>query len=100
MIQSSCRTVTADWSLPGQTCNLCARCQRQDCREMKKFELHLDALITIAVVLVLAVGFIVYQRHQYSKVMQENIDLTWEIETLKVDFQSIADRLDACTNGN
>ncbi len=67
---------------------------------MKKFELHLDALITIAVVLVLAVGFIVYQRHQYSKVMQENIDLTWEIETLKVDFQSIADRLDACTNGN
>lgn len=67
---------------------------------MKKFELHLDALITIAVVLVLAVGFIVYQRHQYSKVMQENIDLTWEIETLKVDFQGIADRLDACTNGN
>ena len=67
---------------------------------MKKFELHLDALIVMVVVLALAVGFIMYQRHQYSEVMQENLDLAWEVETLKVDFQRMSARLDACTNGD
>lgn len=67
---------------------------------MRKFELHLDALVTAVVVFVLAASFIVYQRHQYAEVLQENIDLTWEIETLKADLQINAARLDACANGN
>jgi hypothetical protein len=65
---------------------------------LKKFELHLDALIAVAVVLVLAGGFIVYQRVQYSELLQENIDLMWEVETLKVDLQTTASRLEACAN--
>jgi hypothetical protein len=67
---------------------------------MKKFEFHLDALITVVVVFVLAVGFIVYQRHQFSEVLQENIDLTWEVETLKVDLQRNATLLEACARGS
>jgi hypothetical protein len=63
---------------------------------MKKFEFHLDALITVIVVFVLAIGFILYQRHQFSIVMQENIDLTWEVETLKVDFELKSRLLDRC----
>ena len=63
---------------------------------MKKFEFHLDALITVIVVFVLAIGFILYQRHQFSIVMQENIDLTWEVETLKVDFELKSRMLDRC----
>jgi len=63
---------------------------------MKKFEFHLDALITVIVVFVLAIGFILYQRHQFSTVLQENIDLTWEVETLKVDFELKSRLLDRC----
>jgi hypothetical protein len=67
---------------------------------MKKFELHLDALITVVVVFVLTASFIVYQRQQYAEVMQENIDLRWEVETLKIDLQMNAARLDACAIEN
>jgi hypothetical protein len=66
---------------------------------MKKFEFHLDALITVIVVFVLAISFILYQRHQFSIVFQENIDLTWEIETLKVDFELKSRMLERCENG-
>jgi hypothetical protein len=67
---------------------------------MRKFDLHLDALIAIVLVFVLAAGFIVYQRQQYAEVMQENIDLIWEVETMKADLQINAARLEACTSGN
>ena len=65
---------------------------------MKKFELHFDALFTIIIVFVLAVGFILYQRYQYSVVLQENIDLTWENEKLKVDLIVEKSLLDKCKN--
>ena len=65
---------------------------------MKKFELHLDALITIIIVFVLAVGFILYQRYQYSVVLQENIDLTWDNEKLKADLIFNTNLLDKCKN--
>ena len=65
---------------------------------MKKIELHLDALITIAVVFVLAISFLLFQRYQYSNVLQENIDLTWENEKLKVDLIWETSLLDKCEN--
>jgi hypothetical protein len=65
---------------------------------MKKFEFHLDALITVIVVFALAISFILYQRHQFSEVFQENIDLVWEVETLKVDLELKSRWLDRCEN--
>jgi len=65
---------------------------------VKKFELHLDALITIAVVFVLAIGFLLFQRYQYADVLQKNIDLTWDNETLKVDLVLKTNLLDKCNN--
>ena len=65
---------------------------------MKKIELHLDALISIVVVFVLASSFILFQRHQYSKVLQENIDLAWENENLKVNHILVTSLLDKCKN--
>jgi len=53
----------------------------------------------MALVFILAVGFLLYQRHQYSVVMQENIDLVWENVTLKADLQWSATRLEACVDG-
>ena len=65
---------------------------------MKKIELHLDALITIIVVFVLASSFMLYQRYQYSVVLQENIDLTWDNEKLKADLIFKTNLLDKCNN--
>ena len=65
---------------------------------MKKIELHLDALITIVVVFVLAIGFLLFQRYQYADVLQKNIDLTWDNETLKVDLVLKTSLLDKCKN--
>jgi hypothetical protein len=65
---------------------------------VKKIELHLDALFTIIVVFVLAISFLLFQRYQYSNVMQENIDLTWENEKLKVNLIWEISLLDKCEN--
>ena len=67
---------------------------------MKKIELHLDALITIIVVFILAISFILFQRYQYSDVLQENIDLNWEHENLKVNYDFQSGLLAACSNKN
>jgi hypothetical protein len=40
----------------------------------RKFELHLDALIAIALLIVAAVAFIAYQRYQYRELLQDNFD--------------------------
>ena len=63
---------------------------------MKKFELHLDALIVIFVVFALAIAFLLYQRHQYSIVMQENIDLLWENSSYEANLVLMTTRLDNC----
>ena len=65
---------------------------------MKKIELHFDAIITIVVVFVLAISFLLFQRYQYSIVLQENIDLTWENEKLKVDLIWETSLLEKCKN--
>jgi len=65
---------------------------------VKKIELHLDALITIVVVFVLAIGFLLFQRYQYADVLQKNIDLTWDNEKLKVDLILKTNFLDKCKN--
>jgi len=100
-VQNCCRALVGlGLGFSPRTCNLSYPCQQKQCRTLKKFELHLDALIAVVVVLILAGGFIVYQRFQYAEAMQDNVDLTWEVETMKVDLQTMAVRLDACANGN
>jgi hypothetical protein len=44
----------------------------------RKFELHLDALIAIALLIVAAVAFIAYQRYQYMDLLGENVDRHWK----------------------
>ena len=63
---------------------------------MKKFELHLDAVIVIIVVFALAVTFLVYQRHQYSSLLQENVDLVWENSTLEANLALMSSRIEEC----
>ncbi len=63
---------------------------------MKKFELHMDALIVVAVVFALAVSFLLYQRHQYSILMQENVDLQWENSSLEANLVIKSNQFDQC----
>ena len=63
---------------------------------MRKFELHLDALIVIIVVFALAATFLIYQRHQYSSLLQENVDLVWENSTLEANLALMSSRIKAC----
>ena len=63
---------------------------------MKKFEIHLDALIVIVVVFALAATFLLYQRHQYSVVLQENLDLRWDNSGLEANLAQMTVQLENC----
>jgi len=51
---------------------------------MKKLALHLDAAIVIALVFLLAVGFIAFQWRQNSQLAQANIDLQLKATILEL----------------
>ena len=51
---------------------------------MKKFELHLDAAIVIALLFLAAVGFIVFQWQQSAKLAQEKVDLQLKVVLLEL----------------
>ena len=44
----------------------------------RKFELHLDALIAITLLIVAAVAFIAYQRYQYMDLLGDNVERQWK----------------------
>ena len=63
---------------------------------MKKIELHMDALIAIAVVFVLFGVFLLYQRYQYNDLLQENVDLQWENSSLEANLVLLTAQIDKC----
>jgi hypothetical protein len=59
---------------------------------IRKFELHIDAVVVIGVLFVSAVSFIAFQRHQYSLLLQDNIErqmkqLSLEMEVARLEVQ-------------
>ncbi|MFC1796329.1 hypothetical protein ACFL1V_04460 [Pseudomonadota bacterium] len=67
---------------------------------MKKFQLHLDAVITLILVFALTLSVILFQRYQYSKLLQDNIDLAWDNENLTVNLDYTSTLLDRCKTNN
>ena len=63
---------------------------------MKKLELHMDALIAMFAVLALVIAFLVFQRYQYSNLLQENVDLLWENSTLEANLVFMTTQIDKC----
>ncbi|HET9404282.1 MAG TPA: hypothetical protein VFO57_06865 [Burkholderiales bacterium] len=59
----------------------------------RKIELHLDALVAIALLIVAAVGFIAYQRHQYLDLLQDNIDRQWKQMALEFEVARLEAQL-------
>lgn len=63
---------------------------------VRKFEIHLDALIVVIVVFALAAAFLIYQRYQYSNLLQENVDLVWENSNLEANLVLMTSQLEKC----
>jgi hypothetical protein len=64
----------------------------------RKFELHLDALIVIGILFVSAVGFIAYQRHQYSLLLEDNVSRQMKQLSLELEVASLEVRLKRATD--
>jgi hypothetical protein len=65
---------------------------------VRKFELHIDALIVIVLLFVAAVGFIAFQRHQYSLLAQENSDRQMKQVFLELEVARLEAQLRKATN--
>lgn len=64
---------------------------------MKKiFTLNFDALLVIAVVFLLAFGFIAYQRSQYSDLLEEHVQLQWQAQDLEINVNYLRIKLEQC----
>jgi type II secretory pathway component PulK len=64
---------------------------------MKKFyKLNLDTLIVIAVVFIIAFGFIAYQRSQYLDLLEEHVQLQWQAQDLEINVNYLRIRLAQC----
>ena len=57
----------------------------------KKITLNLDAAIVIILVFIVSFGFNLYQRYQYSQVFQENMDLRWDNQNMKINWDQFKD---------
>ena len=67
---------------------------------MKKFSLHIDALAVLFLVFLTSLGFNIFQRYQYSDLLQEHIKLQinaqvtdFSLSFMKVDLEKCNDTL-------
>lgn len=63
----------------------------------KQFTLNLDALLVLAMVFLVAFGFIGYQRYQYSDLLKEHIQLQWFSQDLEIDAVYLKAKLERCS---
>lgn len=64
---------------------------------MKKVELHVDALAVIVLVFAASFGFNLYQRYQYSSLLQEHTQLQWKAQDTEFNWKIAKGRLEKCT---
>lgn len=63
---------------------------------IKKFGLHWDAALAIALVFVMSLGFNLYQRQQYQSLLQELVDAKWERDNMEVNWTYVKGKLEKC----
>jgi hypothetical protein len=62
----------------------------------KHFTLNLDALLVITITILLAFGFIIFQRNQYSDLLEEHAQLQWLAQDLEINTKSLKTKLKQC----
>jgi hypothetical protein len=53
--------------------------------------------LVLALVFLIAVGFIRYQRDQYSDLLEDHIQLQWSSQDLEIDVVSLKAKLKQCS---
>lgn len=61
---------------------------------IKKFELHLDAIVVVVVLFLLSFGANFYQQIQYSGLLQEYVDEKWKSEDLQSQLVVVKAKLE------
>ena len=62
----------------------------------KHFTLNLDAFLVITIIFLLALGFIIYQRNQYSDLLEEHAQLQWLAQDMEINTTSLKAKLKQC----
>ncbi len=63
---------------------------------IKKYTIHLDAIIVGAMVFLLAFAAIVYQRVQYTDLLEEHVALQWKVQDLEVNVPYLQGMYQQC----
>lgn len=62
----------------------------------KQFTINLDALLAITIVIILAFGFMGYQRKQYVGLLEEHVQLQWSAQDVEVNVHYLKEKLRQC----
>jgi hypothetical protein len=62
----------------------------------KHFTLNLDALLVITIIFLLAFSFIIYQRNQYSDLLEEHVQLQWLAQDMEINTILLKAKLKQC----
>lgn len=65
---------------------------------MKKFTIHLDAVLVIALLAAGLIAFVFFQHREQQRLFQQNLDLTWELQNSQTRVSQLQRRLTACRN--
>ena len=65
---------------------------------MKKFTIHLDAVLVLILLAAGLVAFIIFQHREQQRVFQQTIDLTWELQNGQTRIAQLERRLTTCRN--
>ena len=62
----------------------------------KHFTFHLDALLVLATIFLLAVVFIHYQRIQYADLLGDHAQLQWRAQDMEINVNGLKEKLKQC----
>jgi len=65
---------------------------------VKKFTIHLDAVLVLILLAAGLVAFVIFQHREQQRLFQQNIDLTWELQNGQTRIAQLERRLTACRN--
>ena len=62
----------------------------------KQLTLNMDALLILTLIFLTAIGFISYQRSQYSSLLEEHVQLQWVSQNLEINVGLLKAKLKQC----
>ena len=62
----------------------------------RRLHIHLDAAIVLVLVLIASFSFNLYQRYQYSRLLQAYIDLEWDAQNTMINLGYVTGKLEQC----